>query len=163
MAWTALPARSVGEVWTAAKQTVVDNDITWLGTRKGCTIRRAATVSVASGSVATVTFDTEDSDTDAFFAPSSTTVTIPTGLGGIYAITFTTSWAVTNQVSGFIRLTAGGNAYDVSTPGVVTGAGGGSFVIPLAAADTITIGVLQNSGAAQTLNSARLQVYWVGR
>jgi hypothetical protein len=36
-------------------------------------------------------------------------------------------------------------------------------VIPLAAADTITIGVLQNSGAAQTLNSARLQVYWVGR
>jgi hypothetical protein len=55
--------------------------------RTGCRLRRAASQSINSGSSTAISWDTEDEDTDGYIAVTGTTVTIPTGLGGLYAIT----------------------------------------------------------------------------
>jgi hypothetical protein len=58
-----------------------------LRTRHGCRLSRAAAQTVSAGVTATVSWDTEREDTDGYIAVTGTTITIPTGLPGIYAIT----------------------------------------------------------------------------
>lgn len=53
--------------------------------RFGCTLRRAAVQNTGSGVTGTVSWDTEDEDTDGFWS-SGTTITIPAGGDGIYTI-----------------------------------------------------------------------------
>ena len=55
---------------------------------RGVRLRRVANQSINTNSVTSISWDTEDDDTDGFITPTSATVTIPTGLGGLYAITF---------------------------------------------------------------------------
>jgi hypothetical protein len=54
--------------------------------RTGCGIRRAASQTNNNPNLDSVTFDTEDWDSDGFFAPSSTNVTVPAGKGGVYIV-----------------------------------------------------------------------------
>lgn len=71
-----------------------DNDRTWhyngsawfpVGGRVGCEAYEL-TQSCANGVNTAVNFDTESWDTDAFHSGTSTNVTIPSGLGGIYLV-----------------------------------------------------------------------------
>ena len=56
-------------------------------TYPGCRLRRAANQAITTGTLTSISWDTEDDDPNGFIAATSTTVTIPTGLGGLYAIT----------------------------------------------------------------------------
>lgn len=58
------------------------------GTRDGCTLRRAANQSVNTGTTTSISWDTEDADPQAFISVTSATITIPSGLGGLYGIVF---------------------------------------------------------------------------
>ena len=55
-------------------------------------LRRAANQSFASGTQTALSWDTEDEDTDAFHSTGGT-ITIPSGLDGIYAIAAYLLWA----------------------------------------------------------------------
>lgn len=79
-------------VWDGAAWVRMGN--TGVGGRTGCRLRRNAVQSVPSGVTTSITWDTEDQDTDGFITVSSDTVTIPAGLGGIYAITLHAAGAV---------------------------------------------------------------------
>ena len=129
----------------------------------GCRVRRVATQLLATGgSSQDFIFDTEDADTHGYFAPSSTTVTIPAGMGGLYLIggeigaaantgtTCYTDLKINNVV--LQRLPAVANA---SPPFP-------SFLYNLAAGDTIKIAALHTAGVsvnfAAKLNVARIGV-----
>lgn len=135
--------------------------------RTGCRLRRAsASSAITSGTTHTITWDTEDADTDGFIAVSATTVTIPSGLGGLYACTAGIIWSG-NPTGGTgvgvwtaLKFSIGGTNYavadhnysngaNVSTGGVyVTGV---SATLYLAAADTIQVEVQNGAGTNRTV------------
>jgi hypothetical protein len=142
------------------------------GGRTGCTVRRNANQSISTDTRTNLSFDVEDADTDGFFAPTSTTVTIPANLGGLYAVSFTASAAVTLTTTAMAYLFCSGSAVQA----VTTGAGANDNGFPLsgsryyigcattlilAAGDTIVAGVYQNSGLSMNV-TGRLSVYRVG-
>lgn len=113
-----------------------------------------------TGTFTALTFATESTDTDGFFSAPGTAVTIPTGLGGIYAMVATATWAsspganstmdfVVNGVTGY-RFTIGAatQIYPVAT--IV-------LTIPLAAAATVSVRASQASGSAININPATFQ------
>lgn len=128
--------------------------------------------SVASGAASrTVSFDAETYDSDGFITPASTDVTIPTGLGGLYALSINIQWDTDPGASTWtlLRVNSGGQNYSwrsdttlfrsgFSTTDFFTGV---SAVAPLAAGDVVQAQVTQTSGVAININ-ARLTVYRVG-
>lgn len=128
--------------------------------------------SVATGaSSRTVTFGAETYDSDNFFAPSSTDVIVPTGLGGLYAISLTLQWAADPGATSFqtIRVVSGTQNYSWRTENTLfrPNYGGATFFTGVAvstvltAADTIQAIITQSSGAAINVN-ALLHVYRIG-
>jgi hypothetical protein len=91
------------------------------GDRIGCRIRRVANQPINSAASTPVNFDTQDEDTDGFFAPTSTTVTIPAGLGGVYDLTYrqTLNAGPTSRTFAELALTSSipGNPTDFRFPG----------------------------------------------
>jgi hypothetical protein len=79
--------------------------------RTGCRVRRVAVQGIGSGSATAIIWDTEDHDSDGFISVASPHVTIPAGLGGLYAIT---AWA-----SG--AFTAGRAFIDIAMTSTLTG------------------------------------------
>jgi len=136
-----------------------------LGARKGCRIRRVANQSVANSSTQTISWDTEDDDQGGFFAPTSTTITIPTGLGGLYAVTFVPDPA-TSPATRFIANIVPNTALS-NYPTNIRAAGNNEDVLsvsgffPLLAGDSLTFSVFQNSGAADNF-TAWASCYRVG-
>lgn len=132
--------------------------------RTGFAIQRTATQSVNDGSTFTnISWDTEDFDSDSYFAATSATVTIPSGLDGLYIVTFTVNTGYpTNGSAALQRIIAGGITH---SKGYASYNAGGTMSIgplPLAAADTITCGVAQTVGGAANF-TARLWGYRIGR
>ena len=128
--------------------------------RVGCAIRRSTNQSVSSStSFSNISWNTEDFDSDGFFSPTSTTVTIPSGLGGLYAITFQVSSGLPpNGSEGGMRVIAGGNTYGwTGRPFAVAGSVG--ITIPLAAGNTITCGAFQSVGSPANFQGS----LWVHR
>lgn len=135
--------------------------------RTGCRLRRAsASSAITSGTTHTITWDTEDADTDGFIAVSATTVTIPANLGGLYSVTTGIIWSG-NPTGGTgvgvwtaLKFSIGGTNYavadhnysngsNVSTGGVyLTGV---SATLYLAAADTISVEVQNGAGTNRTV------------
>lgn len=118
----------------------------------GCRIRRVANQSVNSATDTAISWDTEDQDTDGFIVVTATTITIPTGLDGLYALTFRAQGAigagraygrfvVTSAITGtptdFLSVLS-----DVEDQVYV------AIVLPLNAADTFTCNVRHTSGVA---------------
>lgn len=162
MAWSAPRTWVATNVLTAAQlNTDVRDNMLWLGTRKGFKIRRVAVQSIATGTTTAVTFDTEDSDTDAFGAVAATTYTIPTGLDGLYAITADAVFAAAAGTTPFLRIIAGGVSHDFPMASAVSD-GSATVVVPLAATNTIGVSVFQNSGGSVNV-TATLWANFVGR
>lgn len=139
--------------------------------RTGCTAT-ATTLSVASGaSTQTITFGAETFDSDGYITPSSTTVTIPTGLGGLYTIAANIQWDTDPGASTFtsIRILSGSQNYAFrsdttlfrSAFGTTDYFTGISASLPLAAADQLQLVCTQNSGGAINVNAV-LHVYRIG-
>ena len=114
--------------------------------RAGGSWSRTSGQSVGSGSQTTITWTTEGLDTHGFLTPTSGTVTIPAGMGGLYAIT---AQLVTYFASGrcYAQITAAGRIY--RTPFTSPGEDlvSVSATVPLAAGDTISVAVFHTSGS----------------
>ena len=121
--------------------------------RAGGSWSRTSGQSVGSGSQTTITWTTEGLDTHGFLTPTSGTVTIPAGMGGLYAIT---AQLVTYFVSGscYAQITAAGRIY--RTPFTSPGEDlvSVSATVPLAAGDTISVAVFHTSGSTITWTGA---------
>lgn len=115
-----------------------------------CRVRRVAGQSIGAGATAALSFDTEDVDTDGFIAVTSSTVTIPAGFDGLYALTGTAA-DTTSGVAVAARITAGGRKYGNASDQVITGAVESlavSAVVPLVGGQTVTLSVTNPSGGA---------------
>lgn len=145
-------ATASGTLGSSTWNTYVRDNIGWLGTHKGWKLRRVANQSVATATTATVQWDTEDEDTNGAITVTSGTITIPSGLGGWWAVTarlvWSASWNSTTGPAGCL-FTIGGVSY--WTAHLPEGSGGTSTVIvPISAASTVLVDAYQKSGG--TLN-----------
>ncbi len=131
----------------------------YVPTRHGILLRRVAALSCTSGVTVNIPWDTEDEDTDNYITVSSTTVTIPTGLGGLYNITYRIkmSGPVTGRCFSELQVTTaitGWNAPNTDPwrqemPGASAGdAYMASISVPLLAGDSFITAVRQTSGGA---------------
>jgi len=133
-----------------------------IGGDVGCRLRRAATQSFTSGADAAISWDTEDQDTDGFIAVTATTVTIPTGLGGLYAVVARVLWAsIAGNTRAYLDIVPVINSglvgvpdiFRVGYPGVSETRHHNTVVVPLGATDTFTVHAFQTTGAPVTLTA----------
>lgn len=73
-----------------------DRELELYLTQPQLVISRVATQTIAALTAAYISFDTETLDTDGFFAPTSTTITIPSSAPGWYSIFATGSYSQTD-------------------------------------------------------------------
>jgi len=131
----------------------------WASTgRTGVTALRNAAQSIASDTTTAISWDAETGDSDGFLTPTSTTVTIPSGLGGLYAITARVVASV--GLTG-VAITAGGIAYSVFVDNAIGDTHAYSLTMPLNAADTIQFSVRHITGSPTNVTGAMF-VYRIG-
>ncbi len=132
-----------------------------IGGDVGCRLRRAANQSITVSTDTPISWDTEDSDTDGFITVTGTTVTIPTGLGGLYAVTTRVLWAsVAGNTRAYLDIVPVINSGLVGMPDIFRSINSAAsearmhntVVVPLGATDTFTVHVFQNGGT-QTLTA----------
>ena len=128
--------------------------------RAGGSWSRTSGQSVDSGSQTTITWTTEGLDTHGFLTPTSGTVTIPTGMGGLYAITVALDAAAALGGRCYAQITAAGRIY--RTPFTSPGEDlvSVSATVPLASGDTISVAMYHASGSTIAFKGA-LDVYRV--
>jgi hypothetical protein len=126
-----------------------------IGGDVGCRLRRVANQSVNSATSTSISWDTEDQDTDLFIAVTSATITIPTGLGGLYAITAQAAASANLNGRSFIDLipTSAITGMPAQFRQVIFHENNDSryfmsATIPLNAADSFVIQVFQTNGVA---------------
>ena len=128
--------------------------------RAGGSWSRTSGQSVDSGSQTTITWTTEGLDTHGFLTPTSGTVTIPTGMGGLYAISVALDAAAALGGRCYAQITAAGRIY--RTPFTSPGEDlvSVSATVPLASGDTISVAMYHASGSTIAFKGA-LDVYRV--
>ncbi len=132
------------------------------GGRVGWSLTDSTNRSIPTGTTTytSLTFATKTTDTDGFFSAPGTTVTIPTGLGGIYDMNVTITWASSPGANSVLMILVNGavgyrfpiGAATQSTVFTASLAG-----LALAAGDTIVVQPSQGSGASINVNPARWQ------
>lgn len=142
---------TVSEAW-------VDSVTNAVNLSRGVILTDAAQA-CTSGVMTDVTWGTEVSDVDGWTSGGIATLTVPTGLGGRYIITYTGGW-----------LSGGASTYEVYiyVNGVITASYLGTtasyptitFVRTLAATNTIKVAGRQSTGGSINLDS-RLEVAWL--
>lgn len=135
-------------------------------TTVGCRLRRAANQSYTSAANTPVSWDTEDEDTHGFITVTGTTVTIPTGYDGVYAIAARVVVTLTASTRSFVEITpttsiAGTPSSFRQTQANSEAAMMVAVTIPLLAGDTFLISALQTTGSSQNL-TAWLSCYRIG-
>lgn len=127
-----------------------------IGGDVGCRIRRAAAQSVNNTTATSISWDTEDQDTDGFITVTSATVTIPSGLGGLYAITAHMVCAISEAggVRDFISIEVTSSITGMPVNFRNAGEAAAedmmdiSVTIPLNAGDSFVVQVFHSTGAA---------------
>lgn len=132
--------------------------------RTGCFLRRTNPQSIPHITETAISWDTENTDSDGFIAVTSSTVTIPSGLGGLYSISSRVVWASNPAALGsYVQLDAGSETFRTSvTPSsanIHTQVSAPGVTMALAAGDTIVVSVYQASGGALNVTNAKLWVY----
>ena len=126
--------------------------------RTGFSLARNAVQSISGGATifTAISWDTELTDTDGFIAVTSDTITIPAGLGGIYALTGTVNWASAPGTNSSVEI------YNVTNGNIFRQAVGGAsqmtnctvtVTIALAASDQIQLRVSHGGGSAVNVTS----------
>lgn len=118
-----------------------------------CRLRRAANQSIPNNTATSISWDTEDLDNGGYIAATSTTITIPTDLGGLYGITFNAVGATSTSGRYFLSIVPTSTItglpveWRVRSDGVETMA---SITVetPLNAADSFVCKVFQGNGVA---------------
>jgi len=122
--------------------------------RAGGSWSRTSGQSVGSGSQTTITWTTEGLDTHGFLTPTSGTVTIPAGMGGLYAITAGLDAAAPLGGRCYAQITAGGQIFrgPFTSPGEDRVAV--AVTLPLAAGDTVSVAMYHASGSTISFTGA---------
>ena len=125
------------------------------GGEVGCRLRRVANQLINNATDTAISWDQEDQDTDGFITTTSATITIPTGLGGLYAITMYAKSTANLNGRTYIDLvlTSAITGIPVNLRTVIaTGNNDSRYLasetIPLLAADTFQVHVFHTIGAA---------------
>lgn len=129
--------------------------------RTGCQMRRSAAQTISNNTSTAVGWDVEDFDSDGFASTGSGTVTIPTGLGGLYAINCYHQWGSALTTSGrqFI-LTAGSQSRSYVADGAVGSTEQSvQATIRLEAGDSFDYRVHQQSGGNLNVTAAKLELW----
>ena len=120
--------------------------------RSGVQLARFATQSIptGTGTFTAISWDVETTDTDGYITATSDTITIPTGLGGLYAISPVLTWAsspgANSSIEVYVNATTSwrhpiGAGTQMTTCSM-------SVIVPVAAAQTVQVRVSQGSGGA---------------
>lgn len=127
----------------------------------------ATTLSVSPSSTPTFSWVAEVVDTSSYITVPSTTITIPAGLGSIYAITVRGAWASAFTEDRSLFITAGGISYPIALATPIAGLGGSlvqnwaaSITVPVDAAGTVEVRIAHSNAGAQS-TSAHLDMYRV--
>jgi hypothetical protein len=126
--------------------------------RTGGTWTRSAVQSIPNNTLTNISFDAETSDSDGFCTPTSTTITIPAGLGGLYIVTATVSYATATLSANYIQINVTGGTRLLPSNGNATAVQSTTAILPLVAGNTIVLQTLHNNGGAQNAN-ARIDLY----
>lgn len=123
----------------------------WSSTgRTGCQVNTSgAHQTIPNTTLTTVTFNTVSVDTDSFHSGATfSLVTVPTGLGGLYAITARALWDGSPGATNFLLVNIGGTDYVLpsSNTTTATNQSGAGLVVPLSPTNTCAVKVYQNSG-----------------
>lgn len=129
-------------------------------TAVSCSVYNSSAQSCASGVYTTLTFNSEYFDTDSIHSTSTNTsrLTVPSGKGGKYIVTFAIEVAGSSAYNYLPRLTVNGSAknrYWHTSPG-----GGnemtivGTQTLDLVATDYVELQIYQASGVSQDVASA---------
>lgn len=131
------------------------------GQRIGGQWTRVAAQAAASATLTDVLWDTEAAgdDPEGFLTPTSATVTIPAGRGGIYSISGRILFSGT-PTNGIVRISTSAGNYDFY-PTVIGQIGGFGIIVPLAAASTFKVTGYQASGGPLNM-TGNLHVYRIG-
>lgn len=122
----------------------------------GAQIRRTTNQAIGNGTTTAVSFDTEDYDTDGFFAGGNPTrLTIPSGLGGTYIVSGVFWWQTGNN-STMIGVRKNGNDTIIANsegqePNLTNARNSICGVMRLVADEYIELCAWQNSGGDRTL------------
>lgn len=122
-----------------------------LAARCGVKARRNANQTLAATALTVISFDLEDEDTNGFFAPPSTNLTVPAGKAGVYSITARTFAAAAKSPPSYIMISVGATDFQFASVG--SGLISGSITLPLVVGNVVTVSVY-NSGAADGSTSA---------
>jgi hypothetical protein len=126
----------------------------------GCRIfMTAATTSIANSTNTTVSFDTEEYDTDGYHSTTvnNSRITIPAGKGGYYLVIATTDFAQnsTGARGNSIKINGTEKGYTAITPNTTEGAVyNNSVIVSLSVGDYIEMQVRQTSGGALDLRGS---------
>jgi hypothetical protein len=125
----------------------------------GSSVSNSASISVASGTWTSITYNTEAFDTDAYHSTSSNTsrFTIPTGKAGKYLINASTRFEGYNSwINAQVRIFKNGTTVLTNFSQFPNGTTGGEYtfninvVVDAAVADYFEFQVWQNSGVSRT-------------
>lgn len=121
----------------------------------GCILTRSGVVNLATSYFGTMAFDVDTRDTHGFHAAGADTITIPTGMGGIYIGQFRLTGPSASSTSNQINLNTGTPTFanPISTTGTqtISGSPGVAAMGPtlLAAGDVVRAIVNNSTGGAQ--------------
>ncbi len=129
--------------------------------RTGLRLTRSANQSINNNTDTSISWDTIALNSDGYISVPSTTITIPTGLGGTYSLTTNVTYASAAGTIHYVDIEAGGVSYrsaGISGDSLQTWTG----VIALASADTVVIRTNQQSGGSLNC-TARLEMFLLAR
>jgi len=125
----------------------------------GCSLTKSAAQTISNATTVSITFDTEEFDTDAYHSTSSNTsrITIPSGKGGKYLFVMTANFAGNTTGQRLLMLYKNGAVHKYSTS-----LGGTSFVfrattsviVSAVATDYFEFAVYQDSGGSLDINGS---------
>lgn len=120
--------------------------------RTGCKLVRNSNQTITDSTATNIQWDTETYDPDGFIAVTSDTVTIPTGLGGLYIASLQVQWVSSPTTAGdsFVEIVMDGKRF-INTTRSVHIYNCVCAVWPLSAATNVTCAVYQQSAGAASL------------
>jgi hypothetical protein len=118
--------------------------------RTGGIWSRSATQSINNITVTDISWDTESADSDSFLAITGATLTIPSGLGGIYIVCSRGAYSSSTTGVNFCRITMGGTTFEQPGTESVTGFTTITAMAARAAANTIKVSLYHTNGGAIT-------------
>ena len=123
----------------------------------GCRLRRVAALAVPTGGASIdIPFDTEDADTHGFFAPTSTVITIPAGMAGLYEISGQIVAAANTGTICYTDVKLNGTVIQRIPAAANASPPFPSFLMNLAVGNTITIAINQSSGGSVNFTASMI-------